>query len=323
MSRTKVGVLRGGPSSEYEVSLKTGSAVLKNLAHEKLAEKYEPLDIFIDRAGVWHIAGVPVKPHEALTRADVFVNALHGEYGEDGKVQALLDQHNARYTGSRALASALGMNKTLAKGIFKKSGIKTPYHIVIADRKYSPLDIFRTFPMPAVVKPVSAGSSVGISIVRAFDDLEPAIEAAFKIGDEVLIEEFIPGVEATVGVINGFRGEELYALPPIEIRHNHGFFDYEAKYSSADTPEIVPGNFTNEQKAELIRLAREVHATLGLRHYSRTDFIVSPRRGVYILEVNTLPGLTEASLVPKALTAVGSNLPEFLDHIVGLALEGK
>lgn len=323
MSRTKVGVLRGGPSSEYEVSLKTGSAVLKNLAHEKLAEKYEALDIFIDRDGVWHIAGAPIPAHKVLTRADIFVNALHGEYGEDGKIQTLLDYHNAKYTGSRSLASSVGMNKVLAKNAFKKAGIKTPYHIVIAERKYNPLDIFRSFPMPAVVKPVSAGSSVGISIVRTFGDLQPAIEAAFKIGDEVLIEEFIPGVEATVGVIDNFRGEELYALPPIEIRHSRDFFDYEAKYSAADTQEIVPGRFTDEQKAELIRLAREVHSVLGLRHYSRTDFIVSPRRGVYVLEVNTLPGLTEASLVPKALAAVGSNLPEFLDHIIGLALEGK
>ncbi len=323
MSRTKVGVLRGGPSSEYEVSLKTGSAVLKNLADKRLAEKYEPIDIFIDRAGLWHIAGVSSAPHEILARADVFVNALHGEYGEDGKLQTLLDYHNAAYTGSRSLASAIGMNKALAKETFKKAGIKTPYYIVLADRKYNALDIFKSFPMPAVVKPVSAGSSVGISIVRTFADLEPAIEAAFWVCDAVLIEEFIPGVEATVGVINSFRGEELYALPPIEIRHGRDFFDYDAKYSSPDTEEIVPGNFNEKDKAELLRLAREVHATLGLRHYSRTDFIVSPRRGVYVLEVNTLPGLTEASLVPKALAAVGSDLPEFLDHIIGLALEGK
>jgi D-alanine-D-alanine ligase len=195
--------------------------------------------------------------------------------------------------------------------------------------------------MPAVVKPVSAGSSVGISIVRTFADLEPAIAAAFAVAERnaddqtpaVLMEEFIPGVEATVGVIDGFRGEELYALPPIEIRHSRDFFDYAAKYSSPEekdahgkkiaAEEIVPGNFSEKDKAELVRLARKVHAALGLRHYSRTDFIVSPRRGVYVLEVNTLPGLTEASLVPKALAAVGSNLPEFLDHIIGLALEGK
>ena len=133
--------------------------------------------------------------------------------------------------------------------------------------------------------------------------------------------------------IDGFRGEEIYALPPIEISHNRDFFDYASKYSSPDAKderghtiaaeEIVPGHFSDADKAELIRLAREVHAALGLRHYSRTDFIVSPRRGVYVLEVNTLPGLTEASLVPKALEAVGSNMPEFVDHIIGLALEEK
>jgi D-alanine-D-alanine ligase len=341
MTRTKVGVLRGGPSSEYEVSLKTGSAILKNLADPRIAEKYEPMDIFIDRDGAWHISGAPVAPHEAIRRADVFVNALHGEFGEDGKLQSLLDQHDIAYTGSRSLASALGMNKALSKEAFKKSGIKTPHYIVITDRKYNTVDIFKSFPMPAVVKPVSAGSSVGISIVRAFADLEPAIEAAFAVAERncddqtpaVLIEEFISGVEATVGVIDGFRGEEIYALPPIEIRHSRDFFDYAAKYSSPDAKdgrgrsvaaeEIVPGRFSDAEKAELIRLAREVHAALGLRHYSRTDFIVSPRRGVYVLEVNTLPGLTEASLMPKALLSVGSSLPEFIDHIIGLALEGK
>jgi D-alanine-D-alanine ligase len=326
MLKTRVGVLRGGPSSEYDVSLKTGSAVLKNLADERLGDRYAAIDIFIDKNGAWHIGGLEVAPHEALTRADVFVNALHGEYGEDGKIQSLLDHHGVPYTGSRTLASAIGMNKVLAKEAFKKSGIRTPYYIVLAKGKFNTLEIFKSFPMPAVVKPVSAGSSVGISIVRTFEDLEPAIMRAFAIGDEVMIEEFISGVEATVGVIDGFRGENLYALPPIEIRHDRDFFDYDAKYSSdaaVAAQEIVPGHFSDADKAELLRLAREVHAALNLRHYSRTDFIVSPRRGVYVLEVNTLPGLTEASLIPKALVAVGSSLPEFLDHIVGLALEGK
>jgi D-alanine-D-alanine ligase len=330
MSKTRVGVIRGGPSSEYEVSLKTGSSVLKNLVDPKLAEKYEPFDIFIDREGAWHIAGVPVAPHEAFTRADVLVNALHGEYGEDGKIQAILDDHGVAYTGSRTLASSLGMNKALSKEIFKKNNIRTPQYIVVSreevagegmDKKVR--QIFRSFPLPAVIKPVSAGSSVGISIVRAFDDIEPALRAAFAVADQALVEEFISGVEATVGIIDGFRGEGLYALPPIEIRHNHDFFNYEAKYSDTSTHEIVPGNFTDAEKAELIRLARAVHTALDLRHYSRTDFIVSPRRGIYTLEVNTLPGLTEASLLPKALTAVGSGLPEFLDHIIGLALEEK
>jgi D-alanine-D-alanine ligase len=184
--------------------------------------------------------------------------------------------------------------------------------------------------MPAVVKPAASGSSLGVSIVKNFAALEPAVCKAFEHGDVVMIEEFIPGVEATVGVIEGFRGEDLYVLPAVEIRPagTQEFFDYKAKYGSdekggAFVEEIVPGHFSDTEKAELARLAREVHRALGLRHYSRTDFIVSPRRGVYVLETNTLPGLTEASLMPKALASVGVSLPDFLHHLVTLAYDGK
>lgn len=337
MSKIKVGVLRGGPSGEYDISLKTGATVLKNLSHPKFEDKYHLYDIYIAKDGMWHMHGAPVTPTQVAQQVDVFFNALHGAYGEDGKVQKILDDHHARYTGSGALGSAVGMNKALAKDLFKIHSIKTPYHIVLEnkDREVErdpsllgrhALTIFRSFPMPAVVKPASAGSSLGISIVRDFQSIEPALAEAFRHDDTVVVEEFIAGAEATVGIVENFRGEELYVLPPIEIRHRREFFDYDAKYSdnrAVSAEEIVPGNFTSEQKEELARLAREVHRALGLRHYSRTDFIVSPRRGVYVLEVNTLPGLTEASLVPKAVDAIGSNLPDFLDHLVMLAHEGK
>ena len=338
-NKIKVGVLRGGPSGEYDVSLATGGNVLKHLMNDPtLVEKYIAHDIFIDREGIWHMSGVPVRPHEAAQRIDVVFNALHGQYGEDGKVQALLDSHGVPYTGSDALASAIGMDKLKAKKVFQKNNIKTPLYLVLekddfrrdlSDVHAKALEIFKTFSMPAVVKPASSGSSIGITIVRDFATLEPAIRSAFEHDDIVLIEQFIPGVEATVGVIDGFRGQELYALPAIEIRHNRDFFDYHAKYSAADVldekgrqiaaQEIVPGNFTFAEKAELERLAREAHRALGLRHYSRSDFIVTPRRGIYILESNTLPGLTDASLIPKALAAVGASVPDFIDHLLRLA----
>lgn len=328
MNLIRVGVLRGGPSHEYDVSIKSGGTVLKHLSKDK----YHAHDIFIDRDGVWHMSGLPVDPHDALSRLDVVVNALHGAYGEDGKVQHLLDRQGIPYTGSGALASAIGMNKALSKKEYEKRGLRTPRHVLVrredvltkGDFEEKLLHIFRSLPVPVVTKPVSSGSSVGVSVVKGFHEFEDAIIEAFKYGDTVLVEEFIPGVEATCGVIDGFRGDELYALPPIEIRAKHGgIFDYDAKYKEGMSDEIVPGNFTHEQKEEIMRLAREAHRALGLRHYSRSDFIVTPRRGIYILETNTLPGMTDASLVPKALSAVGVGLPEFLDHIIGLALEGK
>jgi D-alanine-D-alanine ligase len=344
-AKIKVGVLRGGPSSEYDVSLKTGAAVLSGFAHEKNADKYHTQDILISKDGTWHISGTPIAPEDAIRRFDVLFNAMHGEFGEDGKIQAFLDHHMVPYTGSRTLGSAIGMNKVMAKEIFKKHGIKTPHYITIEwtddfETKPSVLHerarhIFNSFPMPLVVKPAAAGSSVGVSIAKVFADIEPAIRNAFIIANKngtgsndtkkgvVLIEEYISGVEASLGVIEGLRGEALYALPAVEIRPKHEFFSYDAKYTDGGSEEIVPGNFTREQKKMMEDLARKVHEALGLRHYSRTDFIVSPRRGIYVLEVNTLPGITPTSILPKSLEAVGVQFPDFLDHIIGLALEDK
>lgn len=330
MHKPRVAVLRGGPSSEYDVSLKTGETVLKHIP----TDHYHVEDIIISKDGVWHRKGIPVTPHDLFPHVDVVFNAMHGQYGEDGKVQHLLEMHGMPFTGSRAFASALGMNKAMAKEVFRKNNIRTPqYHLIEISEKKSPetlkekiFSLFRKFPLPLVVKPASAGSSVGVTLVKSFDAFEPAIEEAFKHSDAVLVEEFIPGVEATVGVIDHYRNQALYALPPIEIRpHNakgKAFFDFEAKYEGM-SDEIVPGNFTASEKLELEDLARRVHKALDLHHYSRTDFIVSPRRGIYVLEVNTLPGLTEASLVPKALEAVGAPLPHFLDHVIQLALARK
>jgi len=186
--------------------------------------------------------------------------------------------------------------------VFKDHGIKTPYWKEVqasdfmGDQIGTARDIFNTFPMPAIVKPASGGSSVGVTIARTHAELIQALLNAAEHGDTILIEEFIPGIEATAGVLEGFRGEELYALPPVEIRPDAGFFDYEAKYKGK-SKEIVPATFSEKIKLELQELSQKVHRALGLRHYSRSDFIISPRRGIYVLEANTLPGLTQESLL--------------------------
>ncbi len=322
MSKVRVGVLRGGPSNEYEVSLKTGATVLAHLPEEK----YETRDIFIDRQGTWHMRGRPLYPEQALEQVDVAFNALHGHYGEDGQVQHLLEQLAIPFTGSGSLGSAVAMNKLLTKERVKKADIKTAFHVVLTpDRPIESIarDVFRSFPSPWVIKPASSGSSVGVTLARSFEELVEGINEAFGHSEKVFIEDYVRGREATVGVIEGFRDEDAYALPPIEIipAPERTFFDYHAKYAGA-SQEICPGNFTMEEKRELERLAKLVHRELGLRHYSRSDFIINPT-GIYFLEVNTLPGLTQESLVPKAVGAVGSGLPEFLDHLVTLALKQK
>jgi len=317
----KVGILRGGIGHEYEVSLKTGASVIKNLP----ADKYQPVDILITRDGAWHLNGRPVSPEQAIRSVDVVFNALHGEFGEDGQVQQILESVRSPYTGSQAVASALGMDKQKSKEIFKQAGFKVPNGVVVkrdyqTDAEAIAYDAFQKIAPPWIIKPVGSGSSVGLYLARNYPELVQALEACFKISDRVLVEEYIKGKEATCGVMDNFRNQDYYPLLPIEIvtTPNKKLFDYEAKYGG-ETSEICPGRFTKEEKAELERLATEIHKVLGLRHYSRSDFIVSPK-GIYVLEVNTLPGMTEESLVPKALRASGIPYGHFLDHIITLAL---
>ncbi|MDP3725941.1 MAG: D-alanine--D-alanine ligase [bacterium] len=321
MNKVTVGVLRGGPSSEYEVSLKTGAAVLKHLP-----KQYRKVDVLIDKQGGWHVNGLPLPPERLSRKIDVAFNALHGYYGEDGKVQKMLEMFGIPYTGSDAMSSAVGMNKLLSKKSFKKHRIKILKHKIIrpTDDLYGAVTkVFRTLPQPSVAKPLSGGSSVGVTIARTFHELLEAVDRAFQYDSSVLVEEYVKGREATCGVIDRFRGEAHYALPPIEIipPPTHDFFNYDAKYSGV-TRELCPSNFSMREKKEIMALAIAAHRAIGARHYSRSDFIVSPR-GIFILEINTLPGLTEESLLPKACSAVGCSFPDLLDHLITLALERK
>lgn len=295
---------------------------------KNLPEHYTPIDIFISKEGDWHVAGLVKTPEQALRNIGVVFNALHGEFGEDGKVQQILDGIGIPYTGSGALASALGMNKILTKRVFKQHGIKTPYSMVVKKEQMNTdltRDIFLSFPQPSVIKPAIGGSSLGVTIAHNLDDLTEALQNAFQYADTVLIEEYIRGKEATCGVIDHFREQERYVFMPTEIVDLTGndIWDYNSKYTNDLHQMITPGNFSIGQKREMQELAKVVHQALDLRHYSRTDFIVHPKRGVYVLEVNTLPGLTETSLFPHGLEASGSSLPEFFDHTINLSLYGR
>ena len=314
--RKKIVVLRGGPSSEYEVSLRTGASILENLPNEK----YNVSDVAISKDGEWFLHGFKKDPNEILENIDLVFNALHGEYGEDGNIQRMLENLNIPFTGSKNISSALAMNKVLAKQEFLRNGLKTPISMVLNKDNYDVREVFNTFPMPAIVKPLNLGSSVGVSLVQTGMELREALEKIFEYADKALVEEYIGGKEITCGVIDNFRNEDVYALLPIEIRSKNKFFDYDAKYSDA-TERICPANLSQNEKESIQNIAKKVHQSLGLRHYSRTDFILSPRRGIYVLEVNTLPGLTENSLFPLSLNAVGSNLEEFVEHLITLSLK--
>ncbi|MBX4210385.1 ATP-grasp domain-containing protein [Candidatus Parcubacteria bacterium] len=289
MARLKVAVLRGGPSSEYDVSLKTGGEVLRHMP-----EDYEKHDVFISRDGMWHVGGVARSPERILRHVDVAFNALHGSFGEDGKIQQLFEKFGVRYTGSGPLPSAVGMNKLLSKQLFEKQGIRTPRHIILRKEHVHHnglLDIFRSF------------------------------ELGFSYSPTLLLEEYIRGKEVTCGVVDHFRDKQTYALLPVFIDKPKvsGYFDYESKYSGENLHHLPKGYLTEDEIKKIENLAVTAHEALGLRHYSRSDFIVS-KQGIYILEINTLPGLTPDSLFPFSLEAIGCTLPQFIDHVLNLAL---
>ena len=317
--QTIVGVLRGGPSREHEVSLKTGQAILAALSPDQFIAR----DIYIDKKGQWHDRGRSTTPEKVLRQIDVALIGLHGEYGEDGEVQKVLERFCVPYTGSDSFGSFLAMHKVLAKEKAREVGLLTPEYRLIesgADIEQATRDIIQSFHQPVVVKPVRWGSSVGVSIVGGYAPVLSAIENLFAVGaDGVLVEELIRGREATAGVVADLRGEELYALSPVEIfPPEHDFYSYDAKYSGSSRHEC-PATFSRVYMEELTRAAKLIHRALGLRHYSRSDFIVAPK-GVYYLETNTLPGITAESNLPLELAAVGISLPDFLSHLVNLAL---
>lgn len=320
MSKLRVGVLRGGPSSEYEVSLKTGASVLKNLSRQQ----FEPKDIFISRDGLWHLGGVPIWPEQAAEQVDIFFNALHGEYGEDGQVQRLLTNLERPFTGPEEISALASINKPLAKSLLAKAGIKVaPTFTLVAraNNREAAKQVFNKLPPPWVVKPADRGSSFGLSLAKSFDELVAAIAGAGAYSQQILIEPYLPGREATVGVIDNFRGQGVYPLMPVEIRrpNNSPLWHHQHRYSG-ETTHLCPASFDTKDKSQLEALAVLAHETLGLRHYSRSDFIVSPR-GIYLLEVDALPSLTEHCALPQALQASGANTADFLTHIINQALK--
>jgi len=325
MARIQVSMLRGGPSGAYDISLKTGNTALNYLPDEK----YDVQDILISRNGEWFKRGLPTTPSKVLHASDVVLNAMHGEYGEDGAVQMTLDAHGIPYTGSGTFSSRLAMNKGRTRDALRGvDGIKMPQYVVLIEDESEDLKavsqrIFQKFGPSYIVKPLRGGSSVGVHFANSLVELPDALSRAFYESDSVIVEQLINGREVTCGVIEDFRGEDLYVLPTIEIKTESGknFLEYDDKHSGAYRREC-PGAFTQEQKDIISRASQSAHRELGLSQYSRSDFIVSPH-GVYYLETNSLPDLSEESLFKTSIDAVGSNMTEFLDHIVTLAMTKK
>jgi len=250
----------------------------------------------------------------ALPNADVLFLALHGGQGEDGTLQALLDLTGVPYTGSGHLASALAMDKDLSKHLFRAAGVPTPDWLMAPTTTEQ---VAATLGFPVIVKPSKQGSTVGLSIVKRPEELRPAIDEAFVHDDEVMIEQFIAGRELTVGVL----GDET--LPVGEIIAKHEIYDYECKYTPGMAVEEFPARLTEAETRAVQSLARKAFDALKLRGYARIDFRMSSDGTFYCLEANTLPGMTQTSLIPQAAAAAGISFPELCDRIVQLALDRR
>ncbi|CAN5668551.1 D-alanine--D-alanine ligase [soil metagenome] len=329
----KITVLLGGASSERDVSMASGLRIadaLREKRHEVVL--VDPAKGAIDPVAERAVRerGVKTTPPSLeelrsfnggtilptltqmpeVTGADVVFLALHGGQGEDGTLQAMLDMAKIRYTGSGHLASALAMDKDLSKILFQAAGVGTPDWLMAPATKE---EIVERMGLPVVVKPSKQGSTVGLAVVKQAGELAAAIDEAFLYDDEVMIEEFIPGRELTVGII----GDE--ALPVGEIIPKHEIYDYECKYTTGMAVEVFPADIPAAVADDARRQAKAAFRALKLGGYARIDFRMAADGSLYCLEANTLPGMTELSLIPQAAAAEGIPFPDFCERIVLLA----
>jgi len=302
LKEKRIGVLMGGLSAEREVSLRTGRAVANALR----LSGYEAIEIDAGR-------DLP----EVLTKekVDVAFLALHGRYGEDGAVQGMLEMMGIPYTGSGVLASALAMDKVTAKKVLGFHGVRTPDFALFREGD-DPQALLERISLPFVAKPSREGSTIGISIVRKLEELEKGLQEALQCDTKVLVEEYVEGIEVTVGVLDG------NALPIVQVVPKGGFYDFHAKYTKGETEYLVPAPLDEDLADKIKRAAEVAFDALECSGAARVDFII---RGdeLHCLEVNTIPGMTETSLLPKAAVSVGIPFEELVQRILEGASLGK
>ena len=306
--KLRLALLAGGKSGEREVSLKGAAEVAKALNPQKYEiRRYDPATDLEKLAA------------EADT-IDVAFILLHGPFGEDGTVQGFLDLLSIPYQGSGVLGSALAMDKNLAKILYRNNGLKVPdWYMAEKEDINNPSKVLGKLGLPLVIKPASQGSSLGMTIARSEDEISEGLQKAFAIDNQVMIEEFIEGREITGGVLGN---NELTAFPLVEIipGDQYEFFDYEAKYQPGASTEICPAELDDPLTIRAQQNALTAHRALQLRGYSRTDMIITDDE-IYVLETNTIPGMTPTSLLPQGAAAAGLDFAALLDRLIELALE--
>ena len=298
LKKKRVGVLMGGLSREREISLKTGKAILKALTEKGYAA--HPIDVGPD------IAETLIKE-----KIECAFLALHGRFGEDGTIQGMLELMRIPYTGSGVLASALALHKIMAKKFFLCEKIPTPLFEVFHREeieKESPRTI--SFPLPQVVKPAREGSTIGVSIVRTEEERILALREAAKYDEEILVEEFVKGKEITVGIL------EDIPLPIIEIVPKSGFYDYHSKYTKGETQYIIPARIPREKYLYAQEISRRAFQVLGCSGCARVDLMTDEDGDPFVIDVNTMPGMTETSLLPQAASYAGIGFEELVERIL-------
>lgn len=302
LTHKKIGVLMGGASSEREVSLRSGRAVFNALKH--CGYNVAAMDVSADVCEAIKKEGI-----------DIAFLVLHGGWGEDGSIQGLLEVMGIPYTGSGVLASALAMDKEAAKKAFLYHSVPVPRFRVITkngfESKLSEID----FPLPWVIKPVCEGSSIGVSIVKEQGKIFPAVQKGFSFNNRIIIEEFIEGAEVHIGILND------RVLGGVEVKPSLEFYSYEAKYTSGLTEYILPPRIDKETLAKASEAALTAHKSLGCRGATRVDTMIDASGVPYVLEVNTIPGMTETSLLPKIAKKAGMDFPELIEEILKEAIE--
>jgi D-alanine-D-alanine ligase len=310
MTRLNVALLSGGISSEREVSIKSGNQVHGALDKAKYyVTRYDPATDLGELVA-------------NASRIDVALVVLHGPYGEDGTIQGFLDLLNIPYQGSGVLGSALAMDKWTSKRLYKEAGLPVPAFDVLTKGQAYDGEAFAKRPgYPLVVKPRHGGSSIGTSIVQAPQYLQQALDKAFEYGRHVIVEAYLDGTEITGGVLGN---HDLQLLPIVEIvpESDYAFFDYEAKYKEGATREICPARVSDALAQRAQSYAAAAHRALCCRGYSRTDMIICDET-IYVLETNTIPGMTPVSLFPLAAKTAGISFSRLLDRLIELALEDR
>lgn len=299
-----VAVVMGGPSAEREVSLNTGAAIANAL------REY----------GYTNVVEIDLDPRNfgkqlAESKAEVVFNAVHGLYGEDGRLQTLLEIREMPYTGSGMIASVSCMDKVITKRMLRDAGISTPACLIV-NKKESGIKekIMQRFSLPVVIKPASQGSSIGVEIVKEEKQLDEALANAFKYSRDILVEEFIGGKELTVSMMQ--KDGEVVALPVIHIAPHSGTYDYHSKYTKGATEYICPADLDEETTKKVQEISKQAYEVLGCSGVARADVMLDEEGNGYVLEINTVPGMTATSLVPKAAAAAGIPFPELCNIIL-------